>query len=406
VTARTHEVDVCIAGGGPAGLTLALLLAKSGVRALVLEQNPDFQREYRGEVLMPRFMRAFDQVGLLPVIAGKPQQRLDRVFIDYRDKPLTAIRIDRVDPEFPHALWMPQPVMLEALHEAGAKLPAYDLWFRASARELIREGGRVTGVVVRRGAEHVNVTARVVVAADGRYSHLRKEAGFELELDRTDFDVVWFDLPRPPGHDATVRAWFTSRRNYLVLPKYPDLVQCGIIVEPGGLGHYRAKGLESLRADLLAGPSFFHEFARALTDFSPFTPLDAKMALAREWAKDGMLLIGDSAHTCSPAGAIGVSVAVETAIVAAHVLRKSIASGDVSAAALSEVEKLRIRDVRAILSTQQRVAVALVAPRRWSLPFMVVAVRLAGRLGILPRLFRNLATRRTPLPVPADVRFG
>ena len=50
------QTDVVISGGGPAGMVMGLLLAKAGIRVLVLERHPDFQREYRGEVLMPRFV--------------------------------------------------------------------------------------------------------------------------------------------------------------------------------------------------------------------------------------------------------------------------------------------------------------------------------------------------------------
>ena len=123
----------------------------------------------------------------------------------------------------------------------------------------------MSGVIVKRGEEHLTIKARLVVAADGRYSRLRKEAGIDLEVDEHDFDVLWFDLPRPPGAEATFQVFLTPRRNFLLLPKYPDLYQCGMFGEPGALAHYRTQGLEALRADLLEGP-VVHPSVRARAD--------------------------------------------------------------------------------------------------------------------------------------------
>lgn len=395
-----HHVDVCIAGGGPAGLTLALLLARKGIRTLVLEHNEDFSREFRGEVLMPRFLQAFEQIGFDRIIANEPQQRLDRIFLDWRDRPVASIRLADVSRTHPYALWMPQPAMLGALDAHGRTLPGYDLWFRASARDIVRdERGAAIGVHVKRGGEHVTVRARIIVAADGRYSRLRKDAGIDLEIDVHDFDVLWFDLPRPLGQDATFRAWLTPRRNYLLLPKYPDRFQCGMFTEPAGLANYRAAGLETLRADLLGGPAAFHEFARGLTDFSRFHPLEARIALARTWAQDGFLMIGDAAHTCSPAGAIGVAVAVETAIVAAPVIVRALAASTPTREALGEVERLRKAEVRDILVRQRRIGRFIATPAGWRRPFLLMGARVLARSGILPRALRSLVTRSTPLPV-------
>jgi 2-polyprenyl-6-methoxyphenol hydroxylase-like FAD-dependent oxidoreductase len=354
---------------------------------------------------MPRFLQAFAQTGLDRVIAGQPQQKLEGLYLDWEDRPIAMVRIADVSREWPYALWMPQPAMLGALHERGRTMPAYDLWFRASARELIREDGRVAGVVVKRGDQHSEVRARLVVAADGRYSRLRKEAQIGLEVDEHDFDVIWFDLPRPPGNEATFRVWLTRRRNFLMLPKHPDLYQCGVIVEPAALAHYRASGLERLRADLLAGPAAFHPFARALTDFSPFVPLEAKMALASTWEQDGLLLIGDAAHTCSPAGAIGVAVAVETAIVAAEVIRKRIRSGPMTADVLAAVRTARVDDVRRVLALQRRFARVFAAQEGWARPLLTLGARALARSGALPFFFRRLAVAPGPLPVPSDLRL-
>ena len=56
------RTDVCVVGGGPAGLLLGLLLAKRGAKVVVLEGHETFDREFRGEVLQPSTARLLDKL--------------------------------------------------------------------------------------------------------------------------------------------------------------------------------------------------------------------------------------------------------------------------------------------------------------------------------------------------------
>ena len=70
------QADVCVVGGGPAGLLLGLLLAKRGVRVIVLEGHETFDREFRGEVLQPSTVRLLDELGLLEYVLAQPHLNL------------------------------------------------------------------------------------------------------------------------------------------------------------------------------------------------------------------------------------------------------------------------------------------------------------------------------------------
>jgi len=400
-----HCVDVCIVGAGPAGMVLGLLLAKQGVSVLVLEHHPDFDREYRGEVLMPRFTQMTRQIGLFDHIQKYPHLKLTELEGFYRDKLLLSIDFKEIAPEAPFAIWMPQPILLNALFDQAKQYPSFDLWFDARATGLLRNGKVTTGVSVERKHEKILVHAKVTVGADGRFSIVRREGHFDLIDEDHKFDLIWFTIPKPAGYDNKVRFFFSSVSNFLILPKYPDLIQCGLVTSKGGYSEYQKKGIDSLRDVLLKSHPFFHDFARSLKNFSPFNVLQAKIELVRKWVSDGLVLVGDSAHTCSPAGAIGVSVAVGSAIIAADIIREAILSGDVSEKTLGKIQKLREKEVKHIQRLQKRFTQVLFPSSGWMRFARPGLLWLAARSGLVRRIQRDMLAMHEPLPVGSVVKL-
>lgn len=396
---KIYRVDVCIVGAGPAGMILGLLLAHQGIKVLVLESQHDFEREYRGEVLMPRFIQMTRQIGLWSHLEKYPHLKLKNFEFHYKDRILANLDFTSICPEAPFALWMPQTVMLNALREKAAAYPNFQLLFGVTARDVIREGEKIVGVMATRRAEQFEVRARVTIGADGRASAIRKTAEFKMEYEDYDFDVVWFTVKRHEHFENTVRAFFTPRRTYLVLPKYPDLVQCGILVSKGEFSQMRAQGIEAMKQELLNAHPMLHDFARQLTDFEPFSVLQARVSYVARWAKEGCLLIGDAAHTCSPAGAIGVSVAAATAIVAADVIIRGFKRGDLSLTTLNKVQMLRGSDVQRIQTMQGFFTTAAFLKYPRLRPLALLSIFTLARTGIMPKFFRRIAVMDEPLPI-------
>jgi 2-polyprenyl-6-methoxyphenol hydroxylase-like FAD-dependent oxidoreductase len=401
-----RRTGACIVGGGPAGLLLGLLLAKRGAEVIVLEGHETFDREFRGEVLQPSTAHLLDELGLLGYMLEQPHSRLTIGTVRVGGKTAGQFSFERIAPDYPYAIWMPQPVFLEALRRKAEPFPSFQCWMGARVTELIEEGGAVVGVKgLRGGKEPFEIRADVVVGADGRFSPVRRLGHFEIEYEHHDFDVIWFVVDQPPDWPSTIYISLGRETQGLILPKYPNQLQTGLLMPPQGWRRWREAGVATVADRIRRFDPVFKGFADGLQDFTPFFPLQGTIRLVREWARDGLLLIGDAAHTMSPAGAIGVNVALATAAVAAHVIFPRLGRGTIPRSALAEVQRLREEDVRTLHRVQRGVA-AVLAPgggtplTRWLRAALVPLIVRSPLLSLIQR--RIFFT--VPLP-PLDPAF-
>jgi 2-polyprenyl-6-methoxyphenol hydroxylase-like FAD-dependent oxidoreductase len=386
---------------------LGLLLAKRGADVLVLEGHEDFEREFRGEVLQPSTAHLLDELGLLPYVKAQPHSLLEAGKVRLNGEEIGEFSFKRIAPRYPYAIWMPQPVFLAALLRKAEPLPSFSCWMGAKVTKLVEEDGRVVGVSgLRHGQQPFEVRADVVVGADGRHSAVARLGGFEPEYEHHDFDIIWFTIDQPPGWSSTFYVSLGEVRG-LMLPKYPHHIQAGIALPTGEWRRWRQAGVAAVAERVRRFDPIFAGFADGLRDFTPFFPLEGVIRLMREWARDGLLLIGDAAHTMSPAGAIGVNVAIATAAVAAQAIYPRLGRGPIAKADLLAVQRLREDDVRTLHRLQlgaQRVLLSQGSRNpivRWLVP-RVLPLFLKSPL--LPRVQRRLFFG-APLP-PLDPAFS
>jgi 2-polyprenyl-6-methoxyphenol hydroxylase-like FAD-dependent oxidoreductase len=347
---------VAIVGGGPAGALLAYLLARGGVRVTLLERHSDFSREFRGEGMTPSGMAAIREAGLWEAFDRLPWTPLRSMALYSGGRAFLTLDIERMlPPGMQFIRILAQPHLLEMLVEQSAAFKTFALLRGVLVREPIIADGRVRGLRYSDGGER-ELAADYVIAADGRYSTLRRSLGLDLAGVPQEFDVVWCKVPRPEGMPmGRVYSFMLDDYFGLAFPTEGDQVQIGRIIAKGSYRQF--KGAEegewydriaaSLPAELVAG------FLAVRDQASNPTLLDVVCGSLAKWSAPGICFIGDAAHPMSPVGAQGINIALRDAIVAANHLGPALLSGadaaalDSAAASMEAERRVEVDEVQA-----------------------------------------------------------
>lgn len=135
----------CIAGGGPAGMMLGLLLARAGVEVTVLEKHRDFLRDFRGDTVHPSTLRLLDELGLGEAFARLPFVKLEEMRAHIGTTSVVLSDMRRIPGRHKYFAMVPQWDFLDLLARAAAEEPCFTLRMRTEVTGLLTDGGRVTG---------------------------------------------------------------------------------------------------------------------------------------------------------------------------------------------------------------------------------------------------------------------
>lgn len=388
----TTHTSCCIVGGGPAGVVLALLLARQKVPVTLLEAHQDFDRDFRGDTIHPATLEALDQIGLADRLLKIPHGKLEAMQFSSNGVVTTVADFHRLRTRFPYVMILAQAKFLEFLAEEARNYPDFKLIFRANVQDLVQEDGVTCGVRYR-GADDAwhEVRAPLTVGADGRFSKIRSLCGVVPIKSSPPMDVLWFRLPRQPGDPSDMITFYVGGGLFIFILDRGDEWQVGYGLGKGRFAQVKAAGLETLRANLRRQVPWVADRADTLQDWKQIVVLSVESSRVPVWHQPGLLLIGDAAHVMSPVGGVGINYAIQDAIEAANLLAEPLRSGRVTEAQLAKVQKHREPAVKFIQRFQgfvqdRVVKTALNPDQPFRLPWFV-------RLALKTPILRDLPAR-------------
>lgn len=380
------DADCVIVGGGPAGVMAGLLFARAGVPTVVLEKHGDFLRDFRGDTVHPSTMEILDQLGLLDRFLERPHSRIDKVRLRVAGEQVAIGDLSRLDTPAPFIAMMPQWEFLDFLRGEAEAFPGFRLEMNIAVARLIEREGRIVGVALSDGREII--ARKLVIAADGRGSIVRRDGLLPVTTFGAPMDVFWFSVPKPDDGGEALRGSFEAGR-IVVLIDRGDYWQCALVFPKGKVEEIRARGIAALRDKIEKAVPELGNLDMALTDMDQMHLLTVAHDRLDRWHRPGLLAIGDAAHAMSPIGGVGINLAIQDAVAAANILAGPMQAGEPVDRLLGKVEKRRLFPTRVVQAgqklAQNRVIDRLLAPdSRLNRPPLLV--RLLDRFPTLRRI--------------------
>jgi 2-polyprenyl-6-methoxyphenol hydroxylase-like FAD-dependent oxidoreductase len=404
---ESKRTSCCVVGGGPAGVMLSLFLARSGVPVTLLEARKDFERDFRGDTIHPSTLEVLDQIGLADRLHQLPHAKMRELRFNTPARVYRMAVFSRLPTRFPYVMIMPQSRFLEFLVTEAKKYPHFEIVMDANVQQLIEHEGYVHGITYRGADGQCEVRAHLTVAADGRFSRLRKLAGLEGVTQSAPMEVIWLRLPRKPEDRHEEGSINIGHGRVIALLGRAEEWQVGYIVAKGGYQKLKREGVAALQKSIADLVPWLADRVAAVADWHQINVLSVEADRLVRWHRPGLLAIGDAAHVMLPVGGVGINCAVADAVEAANVLTQPLRAGHVEPHHLAEVQRRRER-LTQIIQRFQRVmqkrglgeTLEAAKPFRMPLPLRI-ALRIPGLRNLPPRVMA-FGVRRAKLERPEE----
>lgn len=351
----------CVVGGGPAGMMVGYLLARTGVETVVLEKHHDFLRDFRGDTIHPSTLQIMDELGLLSDFLQRPHQRVDRVRGEFGGRTVTVADLTTLKVVCPFVAFMPQWDFLNFLLEKARPLPAFRLLLDTEAVDLLRAGDSIVGVRAQTEAGPIEISAALTIGCDGRHSTLRKLANLEVENVGAPIDVLWFRIGKSNG--AMEPALLHAEHGQIIVTlNRGNYWQCAYVIPKGAFDNIKSRGLDRFRQDVASMLPALRDHVDDVDDWGSVKLLSVTVDRLRRWTRPGLLCIGDAAHAMSPVGGVGINLAIQDAVATANILGLRLQDGCPPESELDRVRRRRLFPTRLTQAAQVAAHQRLIFP--------------------------------------------
>ena len=336
VSIKTKTYDAIVIGGGPAGSTVAALLAEKGREVVVLEKSK-FPRYHVGESLMPYCYFTFERLGIVDQLNERAYTQKHSVQFVTSDGKISAPFYFFQHLDHPAATtWQVKRSEFDDLMLENARAKGAEVREETQVVDFIYEDGRVVGVVAESAAgERYELNAQITIDASGRdgiFQSKKKWRRRDPKLNKIAIWTLYKGAKRDPGLDegATTVAYLEDRGWFWNIPMRDDIVSSGIVAERDYLYKDTRDPKEIFEREI-ENNVWIKEHLSCGEQFGEYWVTGEYSYRSEHCADDGIVLVGDAFAFLDPVFSSGVFLALKSGEMAADAIDVALESGDVSA---------------------------------------------------------------------------
>ncbi len=331
-----NSYDCIVVGGGPAGSTVAALVAEAG-HSVLLTEREEMPRFHVGESLMPESYWIFERLGVLDKMQrSKFVKKFSVQFVSGSGKESQPFFFKEHDPRECSQTWQVERADFDQMLFENAREKGADCYDNTRVIEPLISDGRATGVRLQTAdGQKRDVQAKVVVDATGQAAMIASKLGMKQVDPNLKKAAIWTyyqGAHREPDehggatvilHTKSKEAWFWY------IPLSGDVTSIGLVSDNEFLLKGRGKPCEVFEEELVNCPSLLSRLndAKLVEKFYVAKEFSYKTA---QQAGEGWVLVGDAFGFIDPIYSSGVFFALKSGLMAADAINEGLAVGDTS----------------------------------------------------------------------------